>query len=314
MVRHSSSSSSSSSSSKKLCPPNKFSFLSGCVSWGTSLTCFLVGALLIICVLLMTSTQLHNNDNDNHKKVDMIENRLNNTIQLNNSRMKTSRRHYDTDTNGTHNSNPSKNTILGNRVDDMFESNDTRRNPHDGTGTPVSQRINYDINVHNVNIRDDTPERPNLNRLSYLQYEAEKNMERVINPLLPPERSYTNTYGIPINIPSRGPLQSYQQIGILYKENIVDTDKLPGNNTDNSILPLFGRPTFNGSRRWNYYTSSDKFQNFKIPITRNGRKCSDDNGCDEIMNGDMIEIPSYNGRFKVEIYDYDSPRYIPYVY
>jgi hypothetical protein len=196
----------------------------------------------------------------------------------------------------------------------MFESNDTERNPHDGTGTPVSQRIKYDINVNNVNIRDDYPEVPNRNRVSYLQYEADKNMERIINPLLPPERSYTNTYGIPINIPSRGPLQTYQQIGILYKENIVDTDKLPGNNNDNNILPLFGRPTFNCSKRWNYYTSSDKFQNFKIPITRNGRKCNDDNGCDEIMNGDMIEIPSYNGRFKVEIYDYDSPRYIPYVY
>ena len=210
--------------------------------------------------------------------------------------------------------NHNRRTIIGSRVDDMFESNDTQRNPHDDTGTPVSQRIKYDINVHNVNIRDNTPERPNPNRLSLMSYEAEKNMERIINPLLPPERSYTNTYGIPINIPSRGPLQTYQQVGILYKENIVDTDKLPGNNSDSNILPLFGRPTFNGSRRWNYYTSSDKFQNFKIPITRNGRKCSDDNGCDEIMNGDMIDIPSYNGKFKVEIYDYDRPSYIPFVY
>ena len=307
MPRHSSSSSSSSSSSKKLCPPNKFSFLSGCVSWGTSLTCFLVGALLIICVLLMTANKLHNNDTS------MIKNKINNTIQLNNSKMKAYRSQHDT-SDSTHNRPHDDNHILGSRVDDMFEANDTRRNPHDGTATPVSERINYDVNINTVNIRDDNPEVPNRNRMSYLQYEANKNMERVINPLLPPERSYSNTYGIPINIPSRGPLQSFQQIGILYKENIVDTDKLPGNNNDSNILPLFGRPTFNGSRRWNYYTSSDKFQNFKIPITRNGRKCSDDNGCDEIMNGDMIEIPSYNGKFKVEIYDYDSPRYIPFVY
>jgi hypothetical protein len=256
----------------------------------------------------MRSVQLHNND----KKIDMIENRINNTIKLKPSRRSSeytdySNREHTQDHHDTR-------YVIGNRVDDMFESNDTQRNPHDGTGTPVSQRINYDINVHNVNIRDETPERPNPNRLSYLQYEADKSMERIINPLLPPERSYRNTYGVPINIPSRGPLQTYQQMGILYKENIVDTDKLPGNNSDNSILPLFGRPTFNGSKRWNYYTSSDKFQNFKIPITSNGRKCSDDNGCDEIMNGDMIDIPSYNGKFKVEIYDYDSPRYIPYIY
>ena len=299
MPRHSSSSSSSYSSSKKICSPNKFSFLTGCVTWETSLACFLVGTLLIICVLLMSSQQLPRGV----KKGDIIEE--DRYIKGINS----SRHNY----NYT-NDNSDRRTIIGSRVDSQFEDNDTRRNPHDGTGTPVSQKIKYDINVHNVNIRDDRPERPNPNRLSSMSYEAEKNMERIINPLLPPERSYTNTYGIPINIPSRGPLQTYQQVGILYKENIVDTDKLPGNNNDSNILPLFGRPTFNGSRRWNYYTSSDKFHNFKIPITRNGRKCSDDNGCDEIMNGDMIEIPSYNGRFKVEIYDYDRPSYIPYVY
>jgi len=297
MTRHS-----SSSSSKKLCPPNKFSFFSGCVSWGASLTCFLLGALLIICILLMTTPHLPRGV----KKGDIVEEKNYNSNSNGNSKyisLRMSDRH-----------NNDRNPVIGNRVDDMFEANDTERNPHEGTGTAISERIKYDININSVNIRDDNPEIPNRNKISYLQYEADKNMERVINPLLPPERSYSNTYGIPINIPSRGPLQSFQQIGILYKENIVDTDKLPGNNNDSNILPLFGRPTFNGSRRWNYYTSSDKFQNFKIPITRNGRKCSDDTGCDEIMNGDMIDIPSYNGKFRVEIYDYDSPRYIPYVY
>ena len=47
-----------SSSSKKICAANQFNFLSGCVSWGTSLTCFLLGALLVICVLLMSTPQL----------------------------------------------------------------------------------------------------------------------------------------------------------------------------------------------------------------------------------------------------------------
>jgi hypothetical protein len=28
----------------------------------------------------------------------------------------------------------------------------------------------------------------------------------------------------------------------------------------------------------------------------------------------MVVIPSYNGRFRVEIYDWDKPRYIPFVY
>ena len=296
MVRYSSTSSSSSSSSRKMCPPNKFSFFSGCVSWGTSLTCFLLGALLIICILLLSTPQLPRGV----KKGDIIEAKRNNAQKLSLS--------MNTNMNP---SNIPQNIDSINRVNEQFEANDTDRNPHEGTGTPVSERIKYDINV---NIRDEYPEVPNRNRVSYLQYEADKAAERIINPLLPPERSYTNTYGTPINIPSRGPLQSFQQIGILYKENIVNTDQMPGNNNESNILPLFGRPTFSGSKRWNYYTSSDKFQNFKRPITRDGRKCSDDLGCDEMMNGEMITIPSYNGKFKVEIYDFDRPRYIPFVY
>ncbi len=204
-----------------------------------------------------------------------------------------------------------KNQIIFDRVGNQFEGTDKMHSEHDGTGTPTSERIKYDINV---NIRDVNPERPNNNMISYAQYDANKSMERIVNPLLPPERSYQNTYGVPINIPSRGPNVSYQQVGILYKENIENPEKMPGNNNDSNILPLFGRPTYNGSKKWNYYTSSDKYQNFKLPIKINGRKCDDDLGCDELRDGDMISIPSYNGRFKVEIYNYDKPSYIPYVY
>jgi hypothetical protein len=306
-------SSSSSASSRKVCPTNKFSLFSGCISWDTSLACIFLCALLIICILLLSTKQLPRDT----KEGDIIESRNNimnynskyNSLPLN-EKKPTIKKHSEGSSEKYSRDSGNK----YNRVDDLFDANDTRRSPNEGTGTPVSEQIKYDINIHNVNIRDDNPEYPNRNRISSMQYEAEKNMERIINPLLPPERSYSNTYGIPINIPSRGPLQSYQQVGILYKENIVDTDKLPGNNSDSNILPLFGRPTFNGSKRWNYYTSSDKFQNFKIPITRNGRKCNDDMGCDEIMNGEMITIPSYNGQFKVEIYNYDRPSYIPFVY
>ena len=289
---------SSSSSSRKMCPPNKFNFMSGCMAWSSILSLISLGALLIVCFLIMSSRNMPYKI----KKNDITEEQR----RVNN---------YNSDI--TLNGRKHKKQVEFEIVDDMFEPSDNMYNPHTGTGTSTPDLINYDVNRpinRPVNIRDINPERPNINRLSSMSYEAEKNMERIINPLLPPERSYTNTYGIPINIPSRGPLQTYQQVGILYKENIVDTDKLPGNNNDSNILPLFGRPTFNGSKRWNYYTSSDKYQNFKIPLTKNGRKCSDDNGCDEIMNGDMIEIPSYNGRFKVEIYDYDRPSYIPYVY
>jgi len=284
-VSVSSSTSSSIRGSRAICPPNKFNFMSGCMSWATALSLIALGALIVICFLIMSNRSYG-------RHTQMIKNDL--SVSANGQdRHKVS------------------NPLSINRVDELYEANDMMRNPHDGTGTPTSERMQYDINV---NIRDVNPERPNNNMISYAQYDANKSIERIVNPILPPERSYRNTYGTPINIPSRGPNMSYQQIGILYKENIDDPDKQPGNNNDSNILPLFGKPTFNGSRNWNYYTSSDKFQNFKLPINIDGRKCSADIGCKELMNGDMITIPSYNGRFKVEIYDYDVPSYIPFIY
>jgi len=281
-----------SSSSRKLCPPNKFSFMTGCMSWSSMLSLISLMALITICVLIMSSRNIKYK-NKNHKISNIIEedSQMRNSITIN------GKRPY--------------NQIDFERINDKFEGIDPKYNPHDNTGTISDDRIKYDINV---NIRDINPERSNDNMISYAQYDANKSMERIINPLLPPERSYQNTYGVPINIPSRGPNLSYQQVGILYKENIENPDKMPGNNNDSNILPLFGRPTFNGSNKWNYYTSSDKFQNFKLPIKIDGRKCDDDLGCNELRDGDMISIPSYNGRFKVEIYNYDKPSYIPYVY
>jgi hypothetical protein len=278
----------------KLCPPNKFSFLAGCMSWGTTLAILALIALLIVCLAIMLSPRPLPRG---VKKGDLIEERSNNCRR--------NETDYDADTSSF---NYPKSIQ---RVGEDFEPDDSERMPNEGTGTPVSQRIKYDINL---NIRDRDAYLQNPNIISYGDYQAAKNIERIVNPILPPERSYENTYGIPINIPSRGPNLSYQQIGHLYKEEIENPDKQIGNNSDTAILPLFARPTFSGSNRWNYYTSSDKFQSVKLPLNIDGKKCTDDLGCKELMNGDIVTIPSYNGRFKVEIYSYDAPRYIPFVY
>ena len=275
-----------STSSTKVCPANKFSFLSGCTSWSTVLATITLVALLFIFVSIAFNKKSLTSGG---KHILMVENDISNKPRLNSTNKQMTIKH---------------NTPVYEPMDPMDDG-------HNNTGTPTSERIKYDINV---NIRDATAYAQNPNIISYGRYEAEKNIERIVNPILPPERSYVNTYGVPINIPSRGPQQSYQQVGILYKENIENPDKLPGNNNESNILPLFGRPTYTGSNRWNYYTSSDKFQTVKLPISIDGRKCTDDLGCNELMNGDMITIPSYNGKFKVEIYDFDRPRYIPFAY
>lgn len=292
MARGSSRVSAKSSSSNKICPSNKFSFLNGCTSWSMVLAIIAMIALIGVCSIILMQKG-HSNS------ISMIKNNISNKPQFN-------IKHDTQNIKPTQCMKP-----LLQRMKPLYEARDPEDDEHDGTGTPNSGRIQYDINL---NIRDIENSKQNPNNISYPRYEAQKNMERIINPLLPPERSYENTYGIPINIPSRGPQQSYQQVGILYKENIENPDKLPGNNNESNILPLFGRPTYSGSNRWNYYTSSDKFQNFKLPINIDGRSCTDDTGCNELMNGTMISIPSYNGRFKVEIYQFDKPSYIPYVY
>jgi hypothetical protein len=297
----------SSSSSNKVCPPNKFSFLNGCSSWSAVLAVIALCALVTVCVIVLMKKE---NITSNGKRIPMIENNISNKPRLD-PRININTNYNNANNSNANDSNNNTNAKPLVRVKPLYEGMDTTDDGHNGTGTPTSERIQYDINL---NIRDVDSYRQNPNMISYGRYEAEKNIERIVNPILPPERSYVNTYGIPINIPSRGPLQTYQQVGILYKENIENPDKLPGNNNESNILPLFGRPTYTGSNRWNYYTSSDKFQNYKLPINIDGRKCTDDTGCNELMNGDMISIPSYNGKFKVEIYDFDKPNYIPYVY
>ena len=231
MPRGSVSSRSSSISSRKVCPVDKFSFVSECISWDTVIAFVGLAMLLIICILLMNRQQYPIGVNQGDLVETQLRNYSDSTLIKNIS-------------NYNSNLNSNSNEII--RVNEIFQPNDITISPNDGSGTPNSERIVYDINIRNVRNRDVNPERPNLNAISYEQYNADKSMERIINPLLPPERSYTNTYGTPINIPSRGPNMSYQQVGILYKENIENPDKQPGNNNDSNILPLFGRPTFNG--------------------------------------------------------------------
>ena len=147
-----------------------------------------------------------------------------------------------------------------------------------------------------------------------------KDYELIKNPLLPPVRRnyhidrdpYYTVPGVPINIPTRGYMGDFQQIGMLYKEGIDNKDSSVGNN-ENNILPLYGKPLYSNSSKWLYYTSSDKFNSIKIPINHNNKDCSDEYGCNEIYDGDTINVPAYNGNFKVNIYKYDKPRYLPFI-
>jgi hypothetical protein len=80
----------------------------------------------------------------------------------------------------------------------------------------------------------------------------------------------------------------YQQIGTLINENAT-------------ILPLFGRKINNN--RWLYYTASETNNQLKIDVKLNDKVCKDRRiGCDELYDGDEVEVPAYNSSFKVTLY------------
>lgn len=158
------------------------------------------------------------------------------------------------------------------------------------------------------------PDADNPSLLSYWGYLTNKAYERVINPLLPPERSYENTYGIPLNMPSRDFPGGFQQIGYLYKDDIADPSVPVGQDSHSVIIPLYGQPIWPGANKWNYYITSDRANAVKIPFEYKGKSTDCEHGVDEIYDGDELTIPAYNGKFRTKIYKYDKPRYIPYVY
>jgi hypothetical protein len=279
---------------KSICPPNKFGFGSRCVTWLYILCIFALFAAVIICSCIYF-------DKINIRNLSIESEETNNSNIGRNIVI-----------SGANIENESDRLIRYIEIDDVISNNNNNQH-HYSLHSPnnLDKNINININVPNPTQQHKVP---NLNHISYSNHINQKDHERVINPLLPPERSYENTYGVPINIPTRGSSGGFQQVGMLYKQEITDISLTIGNNSETSVFPLYGRPIYPGSNKWSYYTASDKFNSVKMPISHNGRRCDADYGCEELYNGDIIQIPAYNGNFKVEIYDYDKPRYIPYVY
>ena len=94
--------------------------------------------------------------------------------------------------------------------------------------------------------------------------------------------------------------QGYQQVGVLVSQDSAEDKPI--------IMPLFGRKMYSKDR-WEYYTASDEYHMWRIPVMVNNRDCQDDVGCDEIYNGDNVTVPDYaNKVFVARIYKYRDPR------
>ena len=141
----------------------------------------------------------------------------------------------------------------------------------------------------------------------FKKYLKKRDSDVVYDPLQPPEKriesvQYPNlNYPYPdpdlqINIRTRGEPDDYILVGILYKDTNVT---LPANN----IYQLFGRRTYPGSPEWEYYVRGKDIGglDYKIPI----------NNKQEIY--DDTQITLFNGVYKAKIYNYDQPRYNPFL-
>jgi hypothetical protein len=124
----------------------------------------------------------------------------------------------------------------------------------------------------------------------------------LLNPYAPPLRD--ERYFVPINVQTNiGAVPentSYRQLGIL-----------TATNSKGSILPLMGRPVFTNRDNWQYYTMSDQNNSVKLPVSRNGKSCTNEYGCDRLFNGDTVYIEGLNEPYRVTVYDNDTIRYLP---
>ena len=129
-----------------------------------------------------------------------------------------------------------------------------------------------------------------------------------ISPVFMPRSMYARPNLVPINVSTNigavAPDTPYRQVGILTPIN---------GSKKNSILPLMGRPVFTNRDKWQYYTISDQHNNVKIPISRKGKSCTNEYGCDNIYNGDTVYAEGYNEVFKATVYDNDTIRYLPFL-
>jgi hypothetical protein len=156
-------------------------------------------------------------------------------------------------------------------------------------------------------------------RVVVVEKEPVFNVDSRMSPL-PPERSYftppdlrgmppipAGIGAVPVNVRSRGIPEQYQQIGVLTAVGGSSTSASP----NRTILPLFGRPAISNRDRWNYYTRTDGLNPVQVPLRFNNRACDDENGCNELFDGDSVSVPLMGQSYTATIYRNSTPRYIP---
>jgi hypothetical protein len=115
--------------------------------------------------------------------------------------------------------------------------------------------------------------------------------------------------GVRVNVPTRSVDTTYRQVGILTRSGNGSTSSTASQET---ILPLIGRPLFTNRDKWQFYSLSDKNNAIKLPVIINGKSGTGEYGCNNVSTGDTIYVEGYNDAFRVTAYDSASLRYLPF--
>ena len=84
-----------------------------------------------------------------------------------------------------------------------------------------------------------------------------------------------------------------QQMGLLVNES-------------NETLPLYGKEASGYRDRYNYYTTTTGEQMYPVPVSHDGRECTEDIGCPEFYGEESVEVLGKNGTYNVKMYRTDD--------
>lgn len=84
-----------------------------------------------------------------------------------------------------------------------------------------------------------------------------------------------------------------QQMGLLLGPN-------------NETLPLYGKEARGYRDRYNYYTTTSGEQMYPVPVTHDGRECTEDIGCPEFYGNESVSVLGKDGSYNVKMYRTDD--------
>ena len=126
----------------------------------------------------------------------------------------------------------------------------------------------------------------------------------MLRPVADPRISFSENPKDTLMNPYAPPVQynephAYRQVGFLKSSNYGD-----------KMFPIFAKPYHIRRDKWYYYTI---FDSIKLPIYYRGRKCSSEHGCDELYDGEIVQLQGMKGDFTVSMYDNNTLVYEPHI-